>query len=109
MSLPFLASTSHMHCLILLTPFLNLHEFITLTSTFLITLSSPSLVLLPSSIKDPCEYIGLTQLIQDYLPHLNIFHLITSEKLLLTYDIRLHIHKFPGLKRGHLWRAYNQC
>lgn len=102
---PFLASASHL-CSLVFALFLCLHKFITPTSNFHITLFSPSSTPSPPLYKDPCDHVGLTQIIQDTLPISR--SLITSEKCLVLY-IRQHIHKFHRLECGHFWRVYNNA
>lgn len=89
--LTFLTSTIHPDSLILAL-FLYLQKFITLTS-LLSPCISPS-TLLPALCKDPYDYTGSTQIIQDSVPISR--SLIPSEKCLLAY-IRQHIHKFHWL------------
>lgn len=65
---------------LVLSTFLHHHKFIIPTATSLITLSCPSLTLLPPLYKDPCDYIG--HLDNPGLSHLKVINLIVTERAL---------------------------
>ena len=73
-----------------------------ITSTFASIVTFPvTLIILPPSFKDPCEYIGPTHIIQDDLPISRSS--VSSHLQSPSCHVREHIHRCQGLGCGHLW------